>query len=228
MTIDRLFISHQYIRGKGIEIGAWHNPFPLNPQMQVTYVDRYPYEELIKMRDNDPAIQGKAISRVDVVDDGMWLKKFENESQDFVLSSHQLEHCWSPIAAIRSHFRVLKPGGLIFYAIPDKRFTFDRTRETSEISDLVDDTDEETYLKVDLAERYVDYLVGVDKKSYDDASAIADTLDLEALKKLDIHWFCWTALSLAEMFSTILHVEDFDIELFSRAGHENFVVLRKL
>lgn len=227
MTIDRLFISHQYIRGKGIEIGAWHNPFPVNPQMQVTYVDRYPYEELIKMRDNDPAIQGKAISRVDVVDDGMWLEKFEDGLQDFVLSSHQLEHCWNPLATIENHLRVLKPGGRIFYAVPDMRFTFDKERNRSQCAyDVIDIYNDDAMTEEILEKQYTDYLINVDHKSDDE---IDDILAKDPiLTALDIHWFTWDANDLADTMAYAGFQFKAEIELFSRAGHENFVVLRKL
>jgi len=59
----------------------------------------------------------------DVRDDIRFLYKFENESVDGVFSSHNLEHLESedvPLA-LRTFWRVLKPGGMLFIMVPDFR-----------------------------------------------------------------------------------------------------------
>lgn len=226
--INRQFISQYYIRGKGIEIGAFHNPFPVNSQMQVTYVDRYSYEHLAKWRDSDHTIQGKEITRVDVIDDGMWLKKFEDNSQDFVLSSHHLEHCWNPLATIENHLRVLKKGGYIFYAVPDMRFTFDKKRPL-----CLEEQERKVFWEKDeaskiLRDQYTEYLIYVDSIPRDEALIKCNEITMKDIKSIDIHWFCWDATRLLRLIAGAPISSNFDIELFSRAGHENFVVLRKL
>lgn len=233
MMIDRQFISHRYIRGQGIEIGAFHNPFPVNPQMKVTYVDRYPYEHLANWRDRDESIRGKEITRVDVIDDGMFLNAFANESQDFVLSSHHLEHCWNPIVTIFNHLRVLKKDGVIFYAVPDKRFTFDKKRPLSKLSDvqtIFQTSSESDVARQILINQWEEYLHLVDGLSLEEARKKA-RYESDP-KSLDIHWFCWDAIKLVGLISLandLINIAiDIDIELFARAGHENFVVLRKL
>lgn len=59
----------------------------------------------------------------DEVDDIRTLAKFENESADGIFSSHNLEHLDEqdvPLA-LRTFWRVLKPGGVAFLMVPDFR-----------------------------------------------------------------------------------------------------------
>jgi len=58
---------------------------------------------------------------------------------DFVCSSHVLEHIANPIKAIKEWMRVVKKGGVIYCAVPDKRFTFDHKRKRTTMQHLVSD-----------------------------------------------------------------------------------------
>ncbi len=57
----------------------------------------------------------------DVVDDIRTLKNFENASADGVYSSHNLEHLhFNDVhVALKTFYRVLKPGGRVFITMPD-------------------------------------------------------------------------------------------------------------
>lgn len=59
----------------------------------------------------------------DVIDDIRTLSEFENESVDGVFSSHNLEHLEEADVslALRTFWRVLKPGGIVFLLVPDFR-----------------------------------------------------------------------------------------------------------
>jgi hypothetical protein len=50
----RVKTAHAILRGSGIEIGALHNPIPVSPSMNVSYVDRLTNEGL---REHYPEIQ---------------------------------------------------------------------------------------------------------------------------------------------------------------------------
>ena len=62
-----------------------------------------------------------------------------DESYDFVLSSHCLEHSANPIQVLMETKRVLKPGGVCIYILPDKESTFDHRREVTKMSHLIED-----------------------------------------------------------------------------------------
>ncbi len=63
-----------------------------------------------------------------MIDDGEHLASIGDESVDFVVANHFIEHCRDPIGALTTLLRVVRPGGVVFMAVPDKRQTFDRAR----------------------------------------------------------------------------------------------------
>ena len=63
----------------------------------------------------------------------------ESGSYDFVLSCHSLEHVANPLKALREWNRVLKPGGFLIIALPNKGSNFDHNRPTTLFSHLVSD-----------------------------------------------------------------------------------------
>ena len=63
----------------------------------------------------------------------------QDQSMDFVCSSHVFEHLANPLKAIAEWQRVVKNGGIIYIAVPDKRYTFDRKRGRTPLSHLIDD-----------------------------------------------------------------------------------------
>lgn len=129
----RIFLANKYLKGSGIEIGPAEHPLAVPHWAKVKYVDEISTQDLIKLY---PYLKDHSLVNIDVVDDGQSLKKFKNNSQDFIIANHFLEHVIDPIKTINNFYRVLKPGGIIYMAVPDKRFTFDRHRPTTPISRL--------------------------------------------------------------------------------------------
>jgi len=76
---------------------------------------------------------------VDYVADAHCLPKIESDSLDYVSASHVLEHLTNPIRAILEWMRILKPGGVLWLKIPDKRKTFDVKRERTALKHLIED-----------------------------------------------------------------------------------------
>jgi SAM-dependent methyltransferase len=79
---------------------------------------------------------------VDVVDDGERLHTFADESQDFIIANHFLEHTQDPIGTLRRFVAVLKPSGVLYHAVPDKRFTFDAERPLTPLEHMIRDHDQ--------------------------------------------------------------------------------------
>jgi SAM-dependent methyltransferase len=63
---------------------------------------------------------------------------FRDNSLDYVLSSHVVEHFYDPVKALREWHRVIRPGGYIFIIAPHMDRTFDRHREPTPVAELVD------------------------------------------------------------------------------------------
>jgi SAM-dependent methyltransferase len=129
-------LSHTFLRRCGIEIGALNKPLPVSPMATVCYVDRMTPAALFEQY---PEIDGTTIVTPDIVDDGETLGSLKDDSQDFVIANHFLEHAENPILCIENFVRVLKEDGILFLALPDKEKTFDRTRKETTIKHLLKD-----------------------------------------------------------------------------------------
>jgi predicted SAM-dependent methyltransferase len=136
-SIDtRTRISFRYIKGNGIEIGALHNPLSTCDRAKVKYVDRLPSGELHKHYSD---LNPHQMVNIDLIDNGEILSTIEDNSLDFIIANHFLEHCENPIGTIRNHLKKIKTGGFLYYAIPEKTHTFDIERPLTEFQHLVED-----------------------------------------------------------------------------------------
>lgn len=114
----------------GIEIGgSAHNPFELDTK-NVDYT-----REITSYKEEEIKLCGEYLA-VDIVSSGDDLP-LEDESQDFVISSHVIEHFWRPIAAIKEWHRVTKKGGYIFMIVPHKERTFDKDRPITYADEII-------------------------------------------------------------------------------------------
>jgi SAM-dependent methyltransferase len=62
-----------------------------------------------------------------------------DESYDFVLASHMLEHTANPLATLAEWRRVLKPGGGLVLVLPHRDGTFDHRRSVTTLGHLLRD-----------------------------------------------------------------------------------------
>lgn len=129
-------LASGYLCGSGLEIGALHLPLPLPPGATAKYVDRAVREEL---RAQHPELEPFEIVEPDLIDDGELLATVADGSQDFVVANHFIEHCEDPIGAIGNQLRVLRPGGHVVMAVPERRRSFDRARPPTSIEHLLRD-----------------------------------------------------------------------------------------
>jgi len=193
--------------------------------VSVRYVDRMTLPEL---RAHYPELDGQDLAPVDVVDDGELLSTIEPESVDFIVANHFLEHCEDPIRTIETHLGKLRPGGILFYAVPDKRYTFDFRRPRTPLSHVIADHDDGG--GASRSGHYVEwarlvYPEGSDPPEEQAARQYAAELEGAGYS---IHFHVWTQSDLLEM---VLHCQQrlgsFEIEAVRRVGLENIVVLRK-
>ncbi len=102
----------KYCTGKGIELGAAaHNPFGLDGAINIAPCDD---NELYKAAQIQMC---GSYAEIDHCAEAHALP-VEAGSQDYVVSSHVVEHLPNPIAAFLEWKRVLKPGGIILMIVP--------------------------------------------------------------------------------------------------------------
>jgi SAM-dependent methyltransferase len=136
VSITRKKLASKYLSGDGIEIGALHSPLKIPAKAKVRYVDRMSVADLRKQY---PELARCKLVEVDIIDNGEKLSTIEDCSFDFVIANHMIEHCQEPIGTMQQFLRVLKPGGVLYMAVPDKRYTFDFDRSVTSIDHLVRD-----------------------------------------------------------------------------------------
>jgi hypothetical protein len=218
-----------YLSGDGLEIGALHSPTPVPPEARTRFVDRKPASEL---RREYHGLAELDLVEIDVVDDGEVLGTIPDGSQAFVIANHFLEHCEDPIGTIGTHLRKLQPEGVLFYTVPDKRYTFDFRRPVTPLEHMI--ADHEQGPARSRSQHYEEWTKltpnippGQDLAAFGQwAADHARDLEQEAAS---IHMHVWTQ---AEFLQLILHCrsrfdECFDIEVAVRIGPEFVVVLRK-
>ncbi|RRR72211.1 MAG: methyltransferase domain-containing protein [Candidatus Viridilinea halotolerans] len=221
LVLDRN-LAASYLHGDGIEIGALHHPLPTPPTARVRYVDRMSVTDL---RIHYPELNNVDLVEVDIIDDGEKLLTIDVDSQDFVIANHFLEHCQDPIATIKNLFRVLKVGGILYVAIPDKRYTFDRDRELTSLDHLIrDHTEGPAWSKRHHFEEWTRLV----NKVEDESEAQQQIEHLIAID-YSIHYHNWTQIELLELLVALRHHFrlPFDVELTLRHGIEYIIVLRK-
>lgn len=215
----RDFASHRFIKGSGIEIGALNHPVRLFHGAQVRYLDRLTSEEA---RRAYPDLGDDELVEVDLIEDGETLSSIAEASCDFVIANHLLEHCRDPIATIGNMLRVVRFDGILYLAVPDKRFTFDAARPLT------------TYEHV---QRDYEQGPGVsDALHYEEKMGRALIGDHQARRlaeffaaRTDVHFHVWTQREIVELFLNVKRDFGFPIELemIARNGAEIVVVVRK-
>jgi predicted SAM-dependent methyltransferase len=221
-VLDRFSVAANYLHGEGIEIGALHLPLAVPPTTKVRYVDRMSAPDL---RTHYPELNAVNLVEVDIIDNGEELNTIAAASQDFVIANHFLEHCQDPIATVQNLLRVLKVGGILYLAVPDKRYTFDRDREVTTIAHLLRDHAEgPAWSKRHHFEEWTRLV----NKVQDEQEA---QQEIEHLLAIDysIHYHNWTSIELLELLVTLRRQFGmaFDVELTLHHGIEYIMVLRK-
>jgi predicted SAM-dependent methyltransferase len=141
-AVMREDLARRYLRGDGIEIGPLTWPMRMPPGARVRYVDHAGRDDLIRLYGgtfDDQGAYASAIPETDVIDDAATLATFADVSVDFVVANHVLEHIEDPVAALGNLLRVLRPGGVLFLALPDARHTFDARRDRTTVEHVLRD-----------------------------------------------------------------------------------------
>jgi SAM-dependent methyltransferase len=128
---------------RGLEIGPLANPRVRKDQGDVLYVDHTDTEGLRRKYADNSVLKDYLDQIVDidfVIGDGLSIHEVVADQApfDYVIASHLIEHIPDPVTWLSDIASVLRPSGILSLVIPDKRFTFDINRQTTEIGELVD------------------------------------------------------------------------------------------
>lgn len=217
----RRSLAKRWLTGEGLEIGALHSPFPTGPRARVKYLDRLTTPEL---RREYPELADQPLVEVQIRDNGETLATVADGSCDFVVASHFLEHCQDPIGTLHNHLRVLRPGGVLALALPDRVRGVDRHRQATTFEHIRRDHDEGP--ETSRAEHYRDWakLVDLPLGNIQPDQVESHAAELQA-RDYSIHFHCWTSPEfLAQLQALQL---DADV-VEERTNYDEFlVVLRR-
>ncbi|MBL0162008.1 MAG: methyltransferase domain-containing protein [Bryobacterales bacterium] len=220
----RTYLGSQYFQGQGIEIGALSDPMRIPPGCTVRYADAFTSQQL--RQQYQVAAQGYEIVEVDIITDAHLLTEIENASQDFVIANHVIEHLGDPLLALRNMLRVLRPDGVLFFALPDKRHTFDKDRPCTPFEHLLEDHRHGPELSREA--HYREWFRLVDKIPEHEIEARVRALMVK--HDYGIHLHVWSQFEILELIHRAREVVPFpyELECFKANGAECISVLRRL
>ncbi len=180
--------------GNGVEYGAGSRPMPLPVETEVSYAEPFQSDEQYNRMGYD---KNTVVPRYSNPIENQ--HEIESDSLDFVVAAHVIEHTPNPIGAIVESFRTLRSGGHLVLVVPDKRRTFDKRREDTDLDHLIADYEQPDRQR-DL-ENYLDFFTKA--KNLGDAAENEANMALE--KGIDIHYHVWTPGSFYQMMR---HIRD--------------------
>jgi hypothetical protein len=129
------------------------------------------------------------------------------------------------LGTLQNHLLKLRTNGVLFYAVPDKRFTFDSDRPLTSLEHLLADAQDNG--AASKYEHYREWATYVDKLSTE-AEIEAKATELEQ-KDLRIHFHVWDETSLKAFFLQAKNHLDcsFRILDFVQDGIEVIVIIQK-
>ena len=140
-------VRPHFMNMTGLEVGGPSNIFTENQLLPVygvaRRVDNCNFSEVTIWRDASRESSTFKVSDrwtgTQFICEGTDLKTVPDETYDFVLSSHTLEHIANPIRALNEWKRVIKWGGVLLLCLPNKMAMFDRRRATTGLDHLIQD-----------------------------------------------------------------------------------------
>lgn len=125
-------MAHRWLDGlRGVEIGpSAHNPFGLNTRNVGLPDDIYHQEQV--------SLAGE-VAQLDILAEADAIP-IASESEEFVLSSHVIEHCPNFLKTVLEWYRILQPNGLLYMIVPHRDSApSDRGRPLTDWEHLIQD-----------------------------------------------------------------------------------------
>jgi len=220
---------------KGLEVGALDFPIFGKEESDIFFADFYSYEQLIEKYKDSSIFNPAEIVRPEFVVPELDYYDQIQQSFDYIVACHVMEHLPNPFGFLKSVMARLKGGGALFLTIPDKRFIQeDCRRETTPFPHLLTDFEENP--KALSFDHYVDFVWGIESEPRADLQGLIEKAKgLFDSGTFDIHSHIWTDFSFKYQIEYLQKQWDpkFEILLCSStpypAGYNEFtVILRKL
>jgi predicted SAM-dependent methyltransferase len=217
--LRRWRLGRRYLHGNGLEVGALHHPLRVSPSTTVRYVDRM---DVAALREHYPDLHDQTLVSVDVIDDGETLASQADASADFIIANHFIEHTEDPLGTLGNHLRVLRPGGILYLAVPDRQRTFDASRQSTSLEHVVrDHLEGPTWSRATHRDEWARL---VDKVPPAEVSARVRVLEDH---DYSIHFHVWNRSEFTDLLEYLRGQHAFSIEELQQNAHEFIAILRR-
>lgn len=137
---DKILSNINYRNTIGLEIGALANPIVTPDMGNVRYVDHLSTDVLREKYSKDSSIDTDKIVDVDYIWGEHPLIELTQEEApfDYLIACHVIEHVPNLVGWLKEINSILKPGGVISLAIPDKYQCFDYNRDITQLGDVLE------------------------------------------------------------------------------------------
>jgi ubiquinone/menaquinone biosynthesis C-methylase UbiE len=210
--------GYKFLSGEGLEIGAFHQPAPLPQSCTVKYCDAVSKEQAAVFF---PEVDPSNFVNVDyIIDlDKQALSLFPDNSANFVVMNHVVEHLANPIKIVGELFRIVKKGGKVVISCPDKDFTSDKNRNLTPYSHLIEEYNDNVTEVTD--DHYLDYLRGCHPALLNlSASDIA--IHVQNVKNRKEHAHVWSSETFAEFLKITFAIHKIKAKMvFKSTSKEN-------
>ncbi|MEA2683759.1 MAG: hypothetical protein QOK05_2087 [Chloroflexota bacterium] len=220
-TRKRWRIASAWLSGSGIEIGALYRPLIVPPQARVRYVDHLDEPGL---RRHYPELSHEKFAPVDIIGTAEDLSNIGSDSLDFIIANHLFEHLEYPIRALAEFQRVLRPGGVLYMALPDQRVGIDHRRAVTPVEHLLDE--HRNGAEKNRPEHYRSWVVDCEGKPEEADARTAMLMEMN----YSIHFHVWRADGFLEFLAAARREAALDLELVAFAppeypGDDEFIVV---
>lgn len=135
---EKLLHGLDLARQTGLEVGALDQPLVRKTEGDIRYVDYADAAFLRHKYRDDPGVKPANIVDVDAIwGEQSMTQAVGGQAFDYALASHVVEHVPDLLAWLDELHAVLRPGATLRLAVPDKRYTFDFLRQTSDVADVI-------------------------------------------------------------------------------------------
>lgn len=223
--------GYALLKGRGVEIGALHQPAPIPPGCSISYCDVCSSQDAAeKFAELEPGSLVHVDFPCDL--DQAQPGQLAAGDLDFVIINHVLEHLANPIRAVEILFNAVRVHGLVVLSIPDKEYTFDRGRSLTTFEHLAEEYREGVSEVSD--EHYIDFLRHVHPEVFQGPNADSGlSRHVAGARHRRAHAHVWSSQSFIEFLSLAYRLLGIRAEpLFEHTGDKNnleyFSVWKKL
>ncbi|MBT8115107.1 MAG: class I SAM-dependent methyltransferase [Arenicella sp.] len=233
--------------GRGLEIGPSHSPITARREgYNVEIIDHLTREQLVE-KYTGHGVNVENIEDVDYVWQGESFAELTGNSNhyDWIISSHSIEHAPDLIGFLNDCEDLLKEGGVLSLAVPDKRFSFDHFRPATGLAQVIDThaLKPATHSQGKIAEHYLNAVskneqIAWAAHSTGDIRPVHDLQTVTAAMHsanreevyLDVHAWCFVPNSFRLILHD-LHLLGFtqlrELYFYSPVGSEFYITLAK-